>query len=55
MLETCENTKCRLPIDLVRRMHKLAKETHHISDVKTCDSQVNKIPHKLAIGMNIDK
>ena len=34
-------------------VHKLAKETHNISDVRMCNSQVNKPPHKLVIGMNI--
>ena len=53
MFEIGDNTKSRLSIDLVRHMHKLAKETHRISDVRTCNSQVNKLPHKSAIDMNI--
>ena len=44
-----------LSMDLLRRTHNMAKETHHICDVMTCYSQVNKLPHKSAIGMNIDK
>ena len=55
MLEIGENTEISLPMDLLRRMHKFAKETHCISEVRTCNSQVNKLPHKSAIGMNIDK
>ena len=42
-------------MDLMEHMHKLAKETHCISDVRTCNSQVNMLPHKSAIGTNIDK
>ena len=55
MLEIGENTKSSLPMDLLGCMHKLAKETHRISEVRTCNNQVNKLPHKSAIGMNIDK
>ena len=55
MLEIGKNTKSSLPVDLVRCMNKLAKETHRISDVSTCTSQVSKLPHKLPIGLNIDK
>ena len=55
MFKIGENTKSSLPMDLLGRMHKLAKETHNISDVRTCNSQVNKLPHKSAIGMNIAK
>ena len=55
MLEIGENTKSNLPIDLMRCMHKLAKETHSISDGRTWNSQVNKLSHKLAIDTNIDK
>ena len=55
MLEIGENTKSNLPMDLLGRMHRLAKETHCISDVRTCNGQVNKLPHKSAIGMNICK
>ena len=55
MLEIGENTKSSLPMDLLRCMHKLAKETHRISDVRMCNSQVNKLSHKLVIGMNFGK
>ena len=55
MLEIGENMKSSLLIDLLRRMHKLAKETHHISDVKTCNNQVNKLTHQSTIGMNIKR
>ena len=55
MFEIGENTKSSLPMDLLGHMHKLAKETHCISDVKTCNSQVNKLPHNLAIDINIGK
>ena len=55
MLEIGENTKSSLPIDLLGQMHKLAKETHRIGDIRMCNSQVNKLPHKSAIGMNICK
>ena len=47
MLEIDENTKSNLLMDLVGHMHKQAKETYHISDVRTCNSQVNKLPHPL--------
>ena len=39
MLEIDENRKSSLPMGPLGLMHKLAKETHHISDVKTCNSQ----------------
>ena len=55
MLEIGENTKSNLPMDLLGRMHKLAKETHGISDFRMCNGQVIKFPHKSAIGMNIFK
>ena len=55
MIEVGKNTKNCLPMDLLGRMHKLPKETHRISDVRTCNSQVNKLPHKSAIGVNIGK
>ena len=54
-LEIGENTKSSLSIYLLRHMHKLAKETHRISDVRMCNSQVNKLPHRSMIGMNISK
>ena len=53
MLEIDENTKSSLPMDLLGHIHKLAKETHNISDDKACNGQVNKLPHELTIGMNI--
>ena len=37
MLEIGKNTKASLPMDLLGCMHKLAKETHSISDVRTCN------------------
>ena len=55
MLEIVEKTKSSLPMDLLRRMHKLSKETHRISNVKTCSNQINKLLHKSEIGMNINK
>ena len=55
MLEIGKNMKSSLPMDLLGRMQKLAKETHSISDVRMSNSQVNKLPHKLVIGMNIFK
>ena len=39
MLKIGENKESSLPMDLLRHMHKLAKETHGISDVKTCNGQ----------------
>ena len=39
MLKICENTKSSLPMGFLRHMHKLAKETHDISDVRTCNGQ----------------
>ena len=55
MLEIGENTTSSLPMDLLGCMHKLAKETSGISNVMTCNGQVNKLPHKSAISMNIYK
>ena len=55
MLEIDENAKISLPMDLLRRVHKLSMETHSISDVKTSNNQVNKLPRELVIGMNIYK
>ena len=55
ILEICRNTKSSLPMDLLGHMHKLVKETNCISDVRACNGQVNKLPHKLVIGMNICK
>ena len=42
-------------MDLLGNIHKLVEETHRISDVKTYKNQLNKLPHKSAIGMNIGK
>ena len=55
ILEICKNMKRNLLIDLIGCMHKLVKETQHISDDKMCHSEVNKSPHKLVIGVNISK
>ena len=50
-----ENTKSNLPMDLLGCMHILVKEIHGINDFRMCNSQVNKLPHELTIGMNIYK
>ena len=55
MLEIRKNMENNLPMDLMGCMHKYAKETHSISDVKIYNGQVNKFPHKLVLGMNIYK
>ena len=47
--------KSSLQMDLLGRIHKFAKETHCISDVKTCNDQVDRFPRKLAIGVDICK
>ena len=52
MIEIGENMKSSLLMDLLRHIHQMAKQPHHISDFRTCNGQVNKLPHKSAIGMN---
>ena len=53
MLEIGENMTSNLPMDLLGCMHKLEKETSGISNVRTCNGQVNRLPQKSAIGMKI--
>ena len=53
MLEIGKNTKSSIPMDLLGSIHKLDMETDDISDVRTCNGRVNKLPHKSEIGMNI--
>ena len=55
MLKIGMNITSNLPMDLVGRMHKLAKEFHDLRDVKTCNGQVKKVPHKWAIGIKMCK
>ena len=55
MLDIGKNMKSSLPMDLLWCLHKLAKEIHNISDVRTCNGHVTKLPYKLVIGMNIYK
>ena len=47
--------KSSLSFNLLRHVHKPAMETHGTSDVRKCNSQVYKLPHKSAIGMHIYK
>ena len=44
MLEIGKNKKTSLPMDLLGCIHKLAKETHGISDVRTCNGQEISFP-----------
>ena len=55
MHEIGDNTKSSMLIDFLGRIHKLAKETHYISDAKMYNGQVDKLSHKSKICMNIYK
>ena len=51
MLEVGKNKKSSMLVDILGHMHKLAKETHGISDVRMFNDQVDNFTHKSIIGL----